>query len=140
MSKLQARAGTPAPQCGTGVFARQLTENGLEIGRTPEGRPQCRFKFQRRRPRPFAARGLPPLPEYGAFLAKQANIAIPFLGPNRKIWESSSSSCSEISIQWASTPTGLASGSDSCMRGKPSCYFRDSMQHSTAWNLCSTPV
>jgi len=31
-----ARAGTPAPQCGTGVLARQIAENGLEIGQTPE--------------------------------------------------------------------------------------------------------
>ena len=40
------RAGTPAPQCGTGVVARQIAENGLEIGQTPgrvgEGRPPCR--------------------------------------------------------------------------------------------------
>jgi hypothetical protein len=26
MSKLQTRAGTPAPQCGTGVLARQIAE------------------------------------------------------------------------------------------------------------------
>jgi hypothetical protein len=25
-----ARAGTPAPQCGTGVLARQISENGLK--------------------------------------------------------------------------------------------------------------
>ena len=31
----RARAGTPAPQCGTGVLARQITENSLEIGQTP---------------------------------------------------------------------------------------------------------
>ena len=30
-----ARAGTPAPQCGTGVLVRQIVENGLEIGQTP---------------------------------------------------------------------------------------------------------
>src|SRR5262245_9084912 len=35
MAKLQTRAGTPAPQCGTGVLARQIAENGLEIGQTP---------------------------------------------------------------------------------------------------------
>jgi len=29
------RAGTPAPQCGTGDLARQIAENGLEIGQTP---------------------------------------------------------------------------------------------------------
>jgi len=30
-----ARVGTPAAQCGTGVLARQIAENGLEIGQTP---------------------------------------------------------------------------------------------------------
>ena len=30
--RVAARAGTPAPQCGTGVLARQIAENGLEIG------------------------------------------------------------------------------------------------------------
>jgi hypothetical protein len=30
-----ARAGAPAPQCGTGVLARQIAENGLEISQTP---------------------------------------------------------------------------------------------------------
>ena len=29
------RAGTPAPQCGTGDLARQMAEKGLEIGQTP---------------------------------------------------------------------------------------------------------
>ena len=29
------RAGTPAPQCGTGDLARQIAENGFEIGQTP---------------------------------------------------------------------------------------------------------
>ena len=33
MSKLQARAGTPAPQCGTGVLARQIAENDSEISK-----------------------------------------------------------------------------------------------------------
>jgi len=37
-SKLQARAGTPAPQCGTGVLARQIAESGLEIVQTPDRR------------------------------------------------------------------------------------------------------
>jgi hypothetical protein len=32
-----ARARTPAPQCGTGVLARQISGNGLEIGQTPRG-------------------------------------------------------------------------------------------------------
>ena len=30
-----ARAGTPAPQCGTGVLARQIAENGLENVQAP---------------------------------------------------------------------------------------------------------
>jgi hypothetical protein len=34
-AKLQGRAGTPAPQCGTGVLVRQIAESGLEIGQTP---------------------------------------------------------------------------------------------------------
>ena len=29
-----AQAGIPAPQCGTGVLARQISENRLEIGQT----------------------------------------------------------------------------------------------------------
>jgi len=29
------RAGTPAPQCGTGDLARQIAENGLENVQTP---------------------------------------------------------------------------------------------------------
>ena len=29
------RGGTPAPQCGTGDLARQIAENGFEIGQTP---------------------------------------------------------------------------------------------------------
>src|SRR5262249_31743239 len=37
-SKLQARAGPPAPQCGTGVLARQIAESGLEIVQTPDRR------------------------------------------------------------------------------------------------------
>jgi membrane protein involved in D-alanine export len=32
----QERAGTPAPQYGMGVIAPQISENGLEIGQTPE--------------------------------------------------------------------------------------------------------
>ena len=41
MSKLQTRAGTPAPQCGTGVLARQIAENDLEIGETSASFAKC---------------------------------------------------------------------------------------------------
>ena len=33
MSKLKPRAGTPAPQCGTGVLARQIAENGVQMSK-----------------------------------------------------------------------------------------------------------
>jgi|SRR6516164_9243146 len=35
--KSRARAGTPASQCGTGVLARQIAENGLEISQFSSG-------------------------------------------------------------------------------------------------------
>jgi len=35
------RAGTPAPQCGTGVLARQIAENDLEIGETSASFAKC---------------------------------------------------------------------------------------------------
>ena len=31
------RAGTPAPQCGTGVLARQIAENGVQMSKLQEG-------------------------------------------------------------------------------------------------------
>jgi hypothetical protein len=36
-----ARAGTPAPQFGTGVLAGQIAKKGLEIGRYWLGGLQC---------------------------------------------------------------------------------------------------
>ena len=31
------RAGTPAPQCGTGVLARQIAENGVQMSKLQAG-------------------------------------------------------------------------------------------------------
>jgi len=47
MSKLHTRAGTPAPQCGTGVPARQIVENGLEMSKLQAWvRKEMKFALQ----------------------------------------------------------------------------------------------
>ena len=50
MSKLQTRAGTPAPQCGTGVLARQIAENGLEMA-TNGGPPNPKLRTPNFKPK-----------------------------------------------------------------------------------------